>query len=966
MREIISFNKDWFFLQSDPEKAETLQYDHSSWKKIDLPHDWSIGLNYDPALPGQIGYLPAGIGWYRKVFNISTSQLEKNIYLSFDGIFMNSKIWINGNLAGERPYGYIGFGFDINAFLVPGPNLIAVRVDNKEQPSSRWYNGSGIYRNTWLTITSGVRVAPGGIFIRTPEVRQNSAKIVCELTLINPGNEAGLKVLGVIRDPFGNIAARAETALAAGTIALNEEFSVKNPLLWSPETPKLYSFTAEIKSGETTLDTCSIRFGVRSFEFVPNKGFFLNGKNYKFKGVCLHHDLGVVGAAVSRRIIEKRLKLLKEMGCNAIRTAHNPFSPEFYDLCDRLGFFVMDEFCDGWYTAKAGRDYGNFFAEWWRKDAEDFVRRDRNHPSVIMWSIGNEVREKDHQKMLEQTRAFLDLFHSLDPTLPVTEGVQGAYDESDAYRALLDVAGYNDGGGACFAYERDHERRPDQLMVATEAPHSVQTRGAYRTQTWWRDRNTPRMEIPNLTKEEIFIHEKKEYSSSYDNSGVRVGVRDSWSIAEQLPYLCGEFRWTGIDYYGECKWPSRKSESGVIDTANFPKDHYYLYQSMWRDSAEYPMVHLLPHWTHRDLKPHTVVPVWVYTNCEEAELFLNGRSLGRQKKGGVKNLSWDVGYEEGELEAAAYLNEKEVCRKKFTAAANPVNISISSDYAESDVQAGDTVQIDAALCDQNNTMVPWADNTIHFCAEGAVFVGTENGDALDLTPVSSPVRKAFRGLCAATVRIIAAPAKPKIIAASILGDKIFEDRAEAAISVSEIILGSGSAGKLACEIFYTLDGSEPGKESKPYEGTFAINSSTVIKAAVYRGAELLFRLEEFFIRGERQVYIDTAHTNKCFLTGAPKGPFADTIAGLWNDGAFSYSFRKDGSFVRLLGKDRGQPLGYWWYDDAARSGEIWFFTGEREPISLGSSGTNELIIDNSQKAFSTAYGFNAFVSFNRG
>lgn len=443
-----------------------------------------------------------------------------------------------------------------------------------------------------------------------------------------------------------------EEDIQVGQNEVVQVLEIQEPKLWYPEEPNLYKVVTKLILDTVEIDSYETVCGIRIMDFVPNKGFFLNDKHYNLKGVCLHHDGGVVGAAVPETIWRKRIRLLKEMGCNSIRTAHNPFAPEFYDLCDEMGMFVMDEIFDGWEKPKAPYDYGLYFKEWHEKDCIDFIKRDRNHASVFMWSIGNEV----HGMEVATTQKLVDLFHQYDDTRKVTCGVQGVGENSDANRAVLDVAGYNDGGGACFAYERDHEKRPEQLIITTEAPHTLQTRGYYRTQTWWRDKNLPRIEIENLTQEELFEDGYIGYASSYDNHGVRVCARDSYAFVEKLPYLCGEFRWVGIDYIGESfGWPMTKGDMGVIDTANLKKDHYYLYQSMWCDPKIAPMVHILPHWTHSNLDIGTIIPVWIYTNCDQIELFLNKKSLGKREKGTHKNLQFDVPYEEGELRAVAYL-----------------------------------------------------------------------------------------------------------------------------------------------------------------------------------------------------------------------------------------------------------------------------------------------------------------------
>ena len=557
-------------------------------------------------------------------------MLKQRVFIQFDGIFMNSDVYINGNHLGNRPYGYISFGYDISKYLVEGVNVIAVRVDCQNQEASRWYNGCGIYRHVWLTITEKIFVDNWGTYITTPQIEPNAAIIKIETDIINQRSEKeAVTIINTIydRDNKEIHKNRQKQDVLKGANKVETTININTPKLWSIEDPYLYKCGTQIATDAMIMDTSSTTFGIRTLEWIPNKGFVLNGQNLKFKGVCNHHDSGVVGAAVLDKVLRNKLNLLKDMGCNAIRTAHNPFAPEFYDLCDELGLLVIDEIFDGWDEVKAKYDYGLYFDDWYEKDVTDFMKRDRNHPCIVMCSIGNEVPNMQ----TEITKKLSSLVHSLDPTRPVTCGVEGVSQMSEDNRAMLQIAGYNDGGGACFLYDRDHTKRPNQLMIATEAPHTRQTRGFYRTQTWWRDKNQARMEVNNLSDEELFFDGHIEYKSSYDNSGVRVCIRDSWTLAEERAFHMGEFRWTGFDYYGESyAWPARHMDSGIIGLDNCPKDSYYLYQSMW---TKEPMIHMLPHWTHPNIKEGTAIPVWVYTNCEVAEVVVNGKCFGKKTRG---------------------------------------------------------------------------------------------------------------------------------------------------------------------------------------------------------------------------------------------------------------------------------------------------------------------------------------------
>lgn len=968
MRERKSFDEGWAFSLCDQAEAKELWFDDSCWEKVTLPHDWAINGGFEKQAPSgeKGGFTRGGTGWYRKLFTADQTLLNQEVFLTFDGIFMNSSFWINGTLLGEYPYGYLGQTYCLTPHLKAGINLLAVRVDCQNQPQSRWYNGCGIYRHVWLTTCGPVFTALDGWHITSAFSEKYDACLQIEAPLENrSGREECVQARLSLLDPAGKEAAESSCMVSIPSDGYSCRFTldVPSPALWSPESPSLYTAQLTLSRGDEVMDIHSTRIGIRKAEFLPGKGFYLNGKETKMKGVCLHHDCGVTGAAVNTPILRKRLQLLKEMGCNAIRTAHNPFSPEFYDLCDEMGFLVMNEFCDGWDVPKAPYDYGLYFSQWYEQDAVKFIRRDRSHPCVVLWSIGNEV----HQATLETAQKLLDLFHREDPTRPVTCGVQGTSQESDELRALMDVAGYNDGGGACFIYARDHERRPNQLMIATEAPHTLQTRGFYRTQTWWRDKNQPRIEIPNLTQEEIFFDGHLLYSSSYDNCGVRVCARDSWKIQEETPYLCGEFRWSGIDYYGESnEWPARKSESGVIDSANFPKDHYYLYQSMWTSPETAPMIRILPHWTHPQLPEHTVVPVWIYTNCEEAELFLNGVSLGRKQKGDAKHLQWDVAYCPGTLEAAAYHNNRECCRTSVRTAGEARRLVLRPDHSCA-YGENDTIQIDCSLTDQDGIVVPGADLPVSFAVLGdAKAVGTENGDRLDLTPLASLQRKAFHGLCALTVQTQKAAEQIDVLAAAILGTRIFSQETTVSIDTALCTLAGASCLE-SPEIYVTTDGTAPDhRESCRYRQPFSISETTLVQAEIYWGKNRIFCLQQLLIKGELPPVIDLAHRNKELHLSTPAGPFARQLEGLWSDGSFDFRFHPGGELTRVLDGTTEQKLGYWWYDfpvdtfeaqEYAGCGEIWFSSGEKERISLLTQEAKSLLLENGQGGLGTAYGY---------
>ena len=975
MRKHTGFDMDWQFSLNDLDAASEVLFDSDCWQRINIPHDFSVGQPFEKnAKTGtRGGFTKSGVGYYRKHFFMDKETVDKKVSLLFDGVFMNAKIWINGVEVYERPYGYISFAIDISSYIHYGENLVAVRVDCENQNQSRWYNGCGIYRHVWLTVTDKIYIKQWGTFIHTEQVDENGASLNYTVEIHNELPQAvTVNIDSTIVDDKGVVCKKAKMnqLVQTGENSFSQKILVENPELWCPESPHLYTIETIITDQENNeIDCYKTVFGIRTTAFVPNVGFLLNGNHYKFKGVCLHHDGGVVGAAVPTTIWRKRLGMLKDMGCNSIRTAHNPFAPEFYDVCDELGLFVMDEIFDGWETEKAPYDYGLYFEKWHEIDAVDFIKRDRNHPSVVIWSIGNEVRNMS----TKTTEQLLNIFHTLDQTRAVTCGVQGVGQISDDNRAMLDVAGYNDGGGACFVYERDHEKRPDQLMIATEAPHTSQTRGYYRTQTWWRDKNQPRIEIENLTEKEIFMDGHIDYSSSYDNHGVRTCARDSYNIVEKLPYLCGEFRWTGIDYIGETfRWPCIKSESGVIDTANFKKDHYYLYQSMWCDKETTPMIHILPHWTHPDLPQNTIVPVWVYTNCDEIQLMLNGVIVGKKSKGDNKHLQFDLCYQSGELKAIGYIQGKEMCSMCVKTATNPHHLQLSADTGEVMFNQQDTIQIDCMVVDEHGIMVPSANNTIHFDVDGeASIVGTDNGNSIDLTPLNSPVRNAFNGLCACTIRLSDTKGAIHLQAVAVLGNKIFADHTWVCMSQQNITLFASPKIEV-CEIFYCLHDNK--KPKILYTQPFEIKESTTIYVEVYKNDSKTLQFSERFVKGKKPPVVDLTHGNKLIDSAIPLGPFSDKICGVWNDGNFNLIFRENGELERYITSERTQLLGYWWYDfpvdffeaqDYAGTGELWLNSGEKLAINLITQEGKELKVDNLTGAFGTAYGFEKTLTFTK-
>ena len=753
VRSRTSMDKNWKFIQEDVVNGSNPDYDDKSWRELNVPHDWSIEGEYAENHPaGRAGaYLPTGIGWYRKSLDIKNLSKENRYFIEFDGVYMNSDVWINSHHLGNRPYGYIGFAYDLTPFLKEGENTIAVKVDHSLAPSGRWYTGSGIYRHVWLTKTSNIYIPQWGTFVTTPEVSKEEAKVSLQIDILNKTHNATqLSVKSsIINNTNTTVATSNSDIEIKDSVRVVQNFTITKPKLWSPASPNMYTVKTDVYNGGVLVDTYTTPLGVRKVEVRGSKGFFLNGEPLKLKGLSNHHDAGPVGAAVPNDVLYKRLKSLKEMGCNSLRTTHNPFAPEFYVMCDTMGFMVMDEAFDGWFDAKAKHDYGNYFEKWWKKDLSDFMRRDRNHPSVIMWSIGNEIPRftADQQKLI------VDYTLTIDSTRPISQG--------RGYSAPhIDISGFNGHGEFRGVLEKHHAENPDRAIIGTEITHTLQTRGIYRTRTWYRTKDNPapwekphqfkKMEnkvykIPHLAKEEVFTDISPRYQSSYDNSIVRIGVRDDWNRVEDYDYYIGNFRWTGFDYLGESfNWPARTANFGIIDLAGFPKDHYYLYQSLWSDK---PMVHLLPHWTHPG-KEGVEIPVVVYTNTGGAELFLNEKSLGKKKMTRERQIVWNVPFASGTLTVVAHDADGNKLSKSYTTAGKATSVEMIVDRNEVTANETDVIHCEISIVDSKGNFVPNANQMITFDVEGpARIIGVENGDILDLSPHKVNYRKTFNGKC---------------------------------------------------------------------------------------------------------------------------------------------------------------------------------------------------------------------------
>lgn len=764
-RSRTSFNQGWKFFLGDVAEAKNPDFNDQQWRTLNLPHDWSIEGQFDqknPAKP-EGGGLPTGIGWYRKDFIAPANYKNRLISIEFDGVYKNAEVWINGHYLGKRPYGYSSFAYEISAYLNAGKNTIAVKVDNSAQPDSRWYSGSGIYRNVWLTNTAKIAVAHWGSYVNPTVQRGGStlsqgdeALVKLSTAILNKTSRVAnrlakqkLSLQYVIYDAAGRLVTKTKTrALDIDNLGLVVEDSIrfKDPKLWSLTNPYQYKLVTQIVQQNKVIDHTETLFGIRYFGFDAQKGFSLNGVPTKILGVCLHHDLGALGAAVNTRAMERQLEILKAMGCNAIRTAHNPPAPEFLDLCDQMGFLVMDEAFDMWNKKKNSKDYHLDFPEWHKRDLEDMLKRDRNHPSIILWSIGNEIREQFDSTGLAITKELVGIVKSMDQSRPVIS----ALTETDAKKNFIYQANALDIYGLNYNHKNYKDfpvNYPGVKFLATETTSALATRGFYDTadtiRRWPKDGKTK------------FKEGNKEWSaSSYDNVSAYWGSthEETWKEAKKYTHVSGLFVWTGFDYLGEplpYPWPARSSYFGIVDLAGFPKDAYYMYQSEWTDK---PVLHLFPHWNWEQGKS---VEVWVYYNqADEVELYLNGKSLGkRTKQNDDLHVQWKVDFEPGELRAVSRKAGKEVLVKTVKTAGPPAKIELIADRSTLKADGKDLSFVTVRILDKEGNLVPNADDLVQFSlAGGGTIAGVDNGFQASLEPFKANYRKAFHGLCLAIIQ----------------------------------------------------------------------------------------------------------------------------------------------------------------------------------------------------------------------
>ncbi len=750
-------------------------FNDGGWRQLDLPHDFAVEGPFIPAgqpgSEGGTGRLPYyGQAWYRKHLSIPAADAGKQIYLDVDGAMAYAIVFLNGQLVGGWPYGYSSFRIDLTPYVKPGSdNVLAIRLDNPPN-SSRWYPGGGIYRSVWLTKTSKVHVGQWGTYITTPEVSSAAAKINLKVWVENnTQQDASVDVVTEIhaldahgQKAGGAVASHTVTGLHVpnGKTETDAAFNLPNPKLWSPNAPNRYVAVTKVMGGGGVLDQYETPFGIRKVEYSPEKGLLVNGEVVKMNGVCDHHDLGALGSAVNHRALQRQLEILREMGCNAIRTSHNPPAPELLDMADSMGFLVMDETFDTWRSTKTPNDYGRIFAMWHEQDTRMLIRRDRNHPSVVMWSIGNEVAEQGQGDAgAAVARELAAIVHEEDPTRATTSAENNARAGSP-FAAAIDVKGLNYQGSRLPnpQYGNFKQSFPDSMIYGSETASTISSRGEYT--------------FPVAAGYGVISggggppgppqgqDTANHQMSSYDLYFPRWATSPDMEFAAQdrWPFVAGEFVWTGFDYIGEpTPWgggndPSRSSYFGIIDLAGFKKDRFYIYQAKWR--PDFPMAHILPHWNWPD-RLGEVTPVHVYTSGDEAELFLNGKSLGRKKKPELEyRIRWDdVSYQPGELRVVAYKNGKEWARDSVRTTGDAAKLMLQPDRNQIAADGHDLSFVTLTVADKDGLMAPRSKSLIHFSISGpGEIVATDNGDATDLTVFASHDRKAFNGLALAIIK----------------------------------------------------------------------------------------------------------------------------------------------------------------------------------------------------------------------
>ena len=758
-RQTENFDRSWRFHLGDVPQAQQPGFVDSTWRKLDLPHDWSIEGPFSEQHPAGVagGALPGGIGWYHKTFSLPAGDTGKVVFIEFDGVYRNSEVWINGHYLGKRPYAYSPSRYELTPHLRYGKrrNVIAVRVDNSQQPNSRWYSGSGIYRHVRLIKAGSIHVDHWGTYVTTPAVVAESSQVTIRTTVRNEGRAARpIALQTTVYDSAGKAvgAVSAEATVPADSVVeIAQQLTIPRPVLWSLERPYRYHAVSRVMCGNTRCDTYGTPFGVRSFAFRADSGFYLNGKPVKIRGVCLHHDLGALGAAANTRAMERQLEIMRAMGANALRTSHNPPAPELLDLTDRMGFIVMDEAFDMWKKEKTKYDYHLDWDAWHVRDLSDMVRRDRNHPSVFIWSIGNEVMEQwqdGDSTAAPIARELAGIVRALDPTRPITLGANNGSPANPVFHAgALDLLGHNYHHGVWKDFPAQY---PGAKFIITEAMSALNSRGVYRLRAdSIFDYHTP------YEKDKGPQPPKDGRLSSYDNSHAFWGSlhEESLRLFEQYPFLSGMFIWQGIDYLGEptpYEWPARSSYFGVVDLAGLPKDPFYLYQSVWTP-PERPMLHLFPHW---NWAAGDTIDVWAYTNAEQVELYLNGAFQGvRRKESIVSHVMWRVAFQPGTLRAVARTSGLETASAVVRTAGAPARIALAPDRARIRADGEDLSFVTVTVRDRQGRPVPTAEPLIRFpISGGARILGVDNGDQFSHTSFQAKQVRLFNGKAVVIVR----------------------------------------------------------------------------------------------------------------------------------------------------------------------------------------------------------------------
>lgn len=786
-----TFDKGWKFTREDNKDFSRQMYDDTKWQSVTVPHDWAIygpfSINNDKqkvaitqdgqkeALEhaGRTGGLPfVGVGWYRLNFKVPAFSSGKKATLIFDGAMSHAHVYINGQEAGYWPYGYSSFYIDATPYLKAGvENTVAVRLKN-ETESSRWYPGAGLYRNVHLVINGDVRIPTWGTQLTTPVVKKEFAKVNLKTRLEFPSDKSftDYRIVTVLKAPDGKVVATNEKkGTKYDEEVFEQNFVVSTPLLWSPDSPALYSAVSKVYEGNTLKDEYTTPFGIRSIQIIPNKGFYLNGERVAFKGVCNHHDLGPLGTIANEAGIRRQIRILKDMGCNAIRTSHNMPAPELVRACDEMGMMLMCESFDEWKTAKLQNGYHKLFDKWAEKDLTNMLHQFRNSPSVVMWCIGNEVPDQWNGDQGPKLARFLqDICHREDPTRPVTQGMDAPdVVVSNNMAAVMDVAGFN---YRPYKYQEDYKKLPQQIILGSETASTVSSRGVYK------------LPVVRRSMQKYPDHQ----SSSYDveHCGWSNLPEDDFIYQEDLPYCIGEFVWTGFDYLGEptpyyTDWPSHSSLFGIIDLAGLPKDRYYLYRSLWNKKEK--TLHILPHWNWQGHEGETV-PIFVYTNYPSAELFINGKSQGKRAKDlsvTIDNsndstsmadfkrqkryrLMWmDTKYEPGTVKVVAYDKDgKAVAEEEMHTAGKPHHIELIPDRAQIKADGKDLSFVTVRIVDKEGNLCPLADNLISFKVKGAgTYRAGANGNPASLESFQVPKMKAFSGMMTAIVSSTDKPGK---------------------------------------------------------------------------------------------------------------------------------------------------------------------------------------------------------------